>query len=140
MAAFSKSKILISFIYIFSILLYSPMSIAMNTVDTETEESSAPAVGSGSADANQQEANESEQDEVVYHNPDKRTIKEIIVSGNIHVPTDAILDRIPYRIGEPFDLRKTRTTILRLYHDLKRFRNISIYVEDEGENELILYI
>lgn len=134
MAAFSKSKIVIIGIYIFSLLLYSPMSIAMNSTEPETEETSAP------ADANQEEAVESEQEDVVYHNPNNRIIKEIIVEGNIHVPTDAILDRIPYRVGEPFDVRKTRTTILRLYHDLKRFRNISIYGEDEGENDLILYI
>jgi len=112
-----------------------PAEDAVN-VATENEPDSA-SIDESVPTAHQQEAVE---EEVIYHNPNNRIIKEIIIDGNIHVPTDAILDRIPYRVGEPFDLRKTRTTIARLYHDLKRFRNVSIYGEDVGDNDLILYI
>jgi outer membrane protein insertion porin family len=154
MAAFSKNKILKTFIYIFSFFLCSAMSIPFVQADVEDKKdetniaspqpdieptadaSTSPVV---EADASENEDEDAEE-EVVYHDPRNRIIKEIIIDGNIHVPTDAILDRIPYRIGEPFDLRKTRTTILRLYHDLKRFRDISIYGEDTDDNKLILYI
>src|SRR5271157_5075258 len=105
MAAFSKNKILKTCIYIF---LYSSVSMAViNTnaepaedavnVATENEPDSA-SIDESVPTAHQQEAVE---EEVIYHNPNNRIIKEIIIDGNIHVPTDAILDRIPYRVGEP---------------------------------------
>lgn len=83
---------------------------------------------------------EIEEEVVEYYDPRGRIIKDIIIEGNAHVPSDALLDRIPYKIGEAFDVRKTRTAILRLYHDLKRFSKIDIYGENVGDNELILHI
>ena len=79
---------------------------------TEEEEitNESPLAGSmqiATTDARMRFASKDEEEEVlVYHDPSNRIIKEIIVNGNIHVPTDAILDRIPYRVGEPFDLQK----------------------------------
>ncbi|HEV2601603.1 MAG TPA: outer membrane protein assembly factor BamA [Candidatus Babeliales bacterium] len=67
-------------------------------------------------------------------------ISAINLVGNTHVPDDAILDRIPYRIGERFDQSKTGKLIKTLYFDLKRFRNISVYVKDSGTNTIILTI
>lgn len=156
MAAFSKKKILKSFTHIFAFFLCILVSVSLihtnedalaenSLEDVTVAEQSAPEVEQSLPEAEttiQENDTESEPEEEVleYHDPRNRVITKIIVNGNIHVPTDAILDRIPYRIGEPFDIKKTRTTILRLYNDLKRFRNISIYGEDSGENELILHI
>lgn len=119
------------------------MSVSLvhtNTGNEEEEITNNASIDQSHTTPDADASNEKEEEEVIYHDPRNRIIKEIIVDGNIHVPTDAILDRIPYRVGEPFDLRKTRTTILRLYHDLKRFRDISIYGEDAEDNKLILYI
>ncbi len=153
MAAFSKNKILKTHTYIFSLLLCSLLSVLIIETNTGDEEEAITIV-SPEHEQTAENAEESmlepvdlpadddgpEEEVLEYHDPNDRIIKKIIVNGNIHVPTDAILDRIPYRVGEPFDRRKTRTAILRLYHDLKRFRDISLYGEDIGDNELILYI
>src|SRR5690242_5367425 len=64
-----------------------------------------------------------------------RTIAAILVSGNKHVPTEAILDHIPYKVGEVFDPSKTRTLIHNLYYTLKRFRTISVKAENVGADK-----
>src|SRR5579872_4858191 len=71
---------------------------------------------------------------------DGKPISDIIISGNLFVPVDAILDRIPYRIGEFFDRTKTRVLISNLYYDLKRFRNISIYAKDGEDDTVVLHV
>lgn len=79
-----------------------------------------------------------EQQEVVEEEP--RTINEIYIRGNKHVPTEAILDRIPFHKGEIFDPLKTKTLINNLYFDLKRFRNITVKGENVGKDRINLYI
>ncbi len=69
-----------------------------------------------------------------------RRIKDIIVQGNKHVPTAAILTRVSYHQGDLFDPTKASELIKRLYNELKRFRFIEIKVEPIGANELNLYI
>jgi len=69
-----------------------------------------------------------------------RIINDIIVKGNKYVPTEAVLDRIPYKKGEIFDAGKTHKMIRHLYDDLKRFRNISIYGENVGTDRINLHI
>ena len=69
-----------------------------------------------------------------------RTIKNIVVQGNKQVTQSAILHRIPYRIGEVFDVYKTRSTIKKLYKDLKRFRYIELLAEPVGDSEIIIYV
>ncbi|MCL5874889.1 MAG: outer membrane protein assembly factor BamA [Candidatus Dependentiae bacterium] len=69
-----------------------------------------------------------------------RRIKDIIVQGNKHVPTAAILTRVSYHQGDLFDPKKSRELIKRLYNELKRFRFIEIKVEPIGTDELNLYI
>ena len=68
-----------------------------------------------------------------------RTIKDIVVTGNKLVPTNAILDRVPYKKSELFDPLLSGTAIRNLYN-LKRFRNIQIFVECVSPDELIVYI
>ena len=69
-----------------------------------------------------------------------RTITEIRVHGNTNVSTHAILNKIPYRIGQPFDPNKSRETIRNLYYDFKRFRSITIFAEPVSNDTLILHI
>ncbi len=69
-----------------------------------------------------------------------RRIKEIIVSGNIYTSTDAILNYVPYKVGEVFDPRKSRQVIHNLYFGLKRFRNITIKGENVSDDFINIHI
>lgn len=71
---------------------------------------------------------------------EKRRIRDVIVQGNKQVSTAAILTRVPFQKGDIFDPSKTRDTIKRLYHDLKRFRFIEIKVDPIDPDEIDVYI
>src|SRR5688500_1120716 len=47
-------------------------------------------------------------------------ISAIKIHGNITTSQNAILNHIPYKIGEIFDARKTKTLIRNLYYNLKK--------------------
>jgi len=81
-----------------------------------------------------------EEDAVDEYASSPRIINQIIIEGNTHVPIEAILDRIPFKPGEPFQATKTRSLIRNLYFDLKRFKNITIEAENIGDDKLDLYI
>jgi len=67
-------------------------------------------------------------------------IKKIIISGNKYVINEAILNYVPYTVGEPFDPKKTRTLIRNLYFNLKRFRTIEVLREPLADNAINLHI
>lgn len=67
-------------------------------------------------------------------------ISNIIVQGNVYVTTEAILNRIPYRVGQPFNPQLTGKLIRNLFTELKRFRNISVETETIDENSINLYL
>lgn len=69
-----------------------------------------------------------------------KRIVGIDVSGNQLVPSDVVLDLIPYRVGEFFDPTKTRALIHKLYYDLQRFRNISVYAKKGPHDGIVLRI
>lgn len=69
-----------------------------------------------------------------------RVINKIIIEGNKQVPVEAILDRIPLKPGDHIALYQTRTLIYNLYHDLKRFNNITIEAENIDDDKVDLYI
>ena len=71
---------------------------------------------------------ESDQDTDTQDIADK-IIRTIIVTGNSQVSTAAILNKIPYRVGQRFDPLKTREAIRNLYYDFKRFRTITIWAD-----------
>ena len=71
--------------------------------------------------------------------PYKR-IKEIIVQGNKHVPTTAILYRVPFKVGETFNPIKTGKMIRNMYKELKRLRNITVKGKDLDDEYMNLYI
>ncbi len=78
--------------------------------------------------------------ETVKKSSNKKIINDIIVSGNTMVPKSAILNRIPYKIGQEFDPRKTKQLINNLYYDLKRFKNIQVEGKNVGKNKINIYI
>ncbi len=67
-------------------------------------------------------------------------ITNIVVEGNKLVPTEAILDRLPFKVGELFDITKTRSLIHNLYYELKRFRNVSVYGTPLANDQMTLTI
>lgn len=69
-----------------------------------------------------------------------KTIKNIFVTGNKLVDSQAIINKLPYKIGEKFDPRKSRKLIHNLYYGLKRIKGVDLYgelVEQDGINLII---
>jgi outer membrane protein insertion porin family len=69
-----------------------------------------------------------------------KTIHYIIVQGNKNVPSSAILHRLPFKPGEPFNPLKTGSLIRNLYNDLNRLRNITIKVKLIDNDQIDIYI
>jgi len=85
------------------------------------------------------ESEESDQD---LENPEyvARKISAIHVLGNKYVTAQAILNNIPFKIGETFNPQKTSQLIKNLYNTLLRFRDITVYARNIGDNLIELYI
>lgn len=71
---------------------------------------------------------------------EQRVITAIIIEGNHHIPTDTILNRVAFVIGEPLYPHKVRATIKNLFYELKRFRSINVFKENNGANGLTVYV
>ena len=69
-----------------------------------------------------------------------RRIGDIIIVGNEHTPSQAMLNYIPYKVGEIFSPQKSGTLIRNLYKGLKRFRNITLKGVAVGEDMVDLYV
>lgn len=69
-----------------------------------------------------------------------RKIYSINVIGNKYVTKQAILNNIPFKVGEIFNPQKTSALIKNLYDALKRFRDIKVYARNVGSNLIDLYI
>ncbi|HEX4069323.1 MAG TPA: POTRA domain-containing protein, partial [Candidatus Babeliales bacterium] len=72
--------------------------------------------------------------------PFQYRINNIIVHGNNYTATDAIINNVPYKVGELFDPRKTRTLIHNLYYKLKKFRTIKVMVEPLENGYMNLHV
>ncbi len=72
--------------------------------------------------------------------PIPRRINEIIVVGNEFTPRDAILNYIPYQVGEVFNPQKSTQLIRNLYEGLKRFRNITLKGDAVDDDMVDLYV
>ena len=76
----------------------------------------------------------------------RRRIRAIHAVGNKSVPTEALLNYIPYRIGELITVQSTgqiersAQLIRNLYTNLKRFRNITVWADLVEPDEIDLYI
>lgn len=97
--------------------------------DTETE---------NTLESNEEENLDDQDDEEAYTGP--RTINQIYIVGNKQVPTEAILDRLPFLPGEVFQPEKTRSLIRNLYYELKRFSSVSIEAEEIGRDLIDIYV
>ncbi len=69
-----------------------------------------------------------------------RRINAIKIHGNVATSKDAILNHIPYKVGEIFDARKTKTLINNLYFTLKKFRNIKVMGQVVGDSYMNLHV
>ena len=72
--------------------------------------------------------------------PADRYIQSIDVTGNIFVTEQAILNRVPFIVGETFNPLKTAALIRNLYASLGKFRNITILAEPVGADQVIIHI
>ncbi len=70
----------------------------------------------------------------------QRRIKDIIITGNHTTAREAILNYIPYHIGEYFNLQQSGQLIRSLYDGLKRFRNITLMGDLIGDDLINLYV
>ena len=69
-----------------------------------------------------------------------RRINDIIIIGNQTTSRDAMLNYIPYQIGEIFNPQKSGLLIRNLYEGLKRFRTITLKGNLVGDDMIDLYI
>jgi outer membrane protein insertion porin family len=68
-----------------------------------------------------------------------KIIRKIIVEGNTHVPTDAIVSRIPYREGDLFEAQKTNA-LLRSVYALGSIKHVQVFGQDVDENHMDLIV
>ncbi len=71
--------------------------------------------------------------------PYVKIIQDIQVINNKQIPTEAILDKIPYSIGDYFNEHRAAKIIKALF-DFDHFSNITIRGKDAPNNSVILYI
>ncbi len=106
---------------ILQILYFSiPLTLAIRTIAQEDSKTDLP------------------DSRVLQENP--KIINAIIVQGNKHVPSSAILHRVPFKPGEPFNPIKTGPMIRNMYNELKRFRNITVKGKEVDQDHIDLYI
>lgn len=70
---------------------------------------------------------------------DEPIIKAIVIEGNKYVKKDAILRKLPYRVGDRFVKERTEVAINLLY-SLGYFRQIRIEEKDAEDDKVILYV
>jgi outer membrane protein insertion porin family len=78
--------------------------------------------------------------------PSTRTLRAIHIMGNKTIPDEAILNYIPYYLGESVAIQpggtieRTGSMIRNLYENLKRFRAITVKADAIEPDEIDLYI
>ncbi len=70
---------------------------------------------------------------------ERKTIRSISISGNNLITQEALLARMPYRIGDPFNPAKTGDLIKNFYN-LGYFNNVIVDVEDISDTEVALHV
>ena len=66
-------------------------------------------------------------------------IKQIIIEGNKYVKKQAILHRLPYKVGQEFDDQKRGIAIRNIY-DLDSFHQVRLDGEKIDDNNMKLYV
>jgi outer membrane protein insertion porin family len=97
------------------------------------------AMHASSSDEDQEIDNEQEDEQESMSDKIYR-IEHIKIHGNHITSRDAILNHIPYKIGETFDIQKTRKLIHNLYYNLKKFRTIKVMGEIVSTNRMNLHV
>lgn len=98
-----------------------------------------PIEAQGETESNEGNQDDSNSDEPVKAQQPRR-INAIVIHGNKSTSKDAIINHIPYKIGELFDSRKTHLLIHNLYHNLKKFRTIKVMGEAVENNAMKLHV
>ena len=70
---------------------------------------------------------------------EKRIIKQIHIIGNHIITNASILNKLPLKVGDVFDVNQTATMIKNLY-SMGYFHQVKIYAEPAGDNGLDLYV
>ena len=106
---------------------------------SNNHQSSPPA--SIQADDEYEEDDEDENEQEIEQ-PLRKTLRinAIKVHGNSSISSDAMLNAIPYKVGEQFDPAKTRKLIRNLYYGLKKFRTIKVMAEVIDNNNMNLHV
>jgi outer membrane protein insertion porin family len=66
-------------------------------------------------------------------------IKNVVVEGNKYIKQEAILKRLPFKVGIPFDEGKSNLAIKNIY-DLGSFRQVRIEIEEHSANEVTVFV
>lgn len=101
--------------------------------------SSPSSINTGKEVHSYEEEQEEEIEEQIQPSTPRR-INAIKIHGNVATSKDAILNHIPYKVGEIFDPRKTKTLINNLYFTLKKFRNVKVMGELVGNDYMNLHV
>ncbi|OQA35825.1 MAG: Outer membrane protein assembly factor BamA precursor [Candidatus Dependentiae bacterium ADurb.Bin331] len=72
-------------------------------------------------------------------NLSERIVHSISVEGNNTVPAAAIINRVPFRVGQPFDQRKS-TLVIKNINDLGYFNNVELFGEPVGDDQVDLIV
>lgn len=70
---------------------------------------------------------------------EKRTIKNIHIQGNNVISKDAILHKLPVKVGDTFNINLTASMIKNLYK-LGYFHQIKIFAEPIGDDEVNVHV
>ncbi len=73
----------------------------------------------------QEEDDDRELEEVIEPIKTPKTIKNIIIEGVNHIPLEAVMRKIPYKVGEVFDKQKTNALIKNIY-SLGYFKHVRV--------------
>ncbi len=136
-------------VILFFLLLVTGITESQHRTSTSTTSSMSKGISTYDNDTYDDEINDEDnededgqsviQSNSTFSNKSHR-ISAIKVHGNVLTSQDAILTHIPYKIGEIFDARKTRTLIRNLYYNLKKFRTIKVMSEVINNTYMNLHI
>jgi len=108
-----------------------------------TPNSPAPATDNDAGDLIPEDINtgdENDDDEDEQPEVSQPIIHAILVHGNKHISTEAVLNKIPYRVGHVFNPQLTTRLIRTLFTDLNRFSTITVKQEELSNNLINLHI
>ncbi|MBP6892392.1 outer membrane protein assembly factor BamA [Candidatus Babeliales bacterium] len=123
-----------------------PLSVSMWALQAKDVSQKESVASSGSAETTEQtkEAEKIYPQVIDYEqrlalHESKKKIHEIHVQGNQVISIPSILNRIPFKVGDEFNVNLTATVIKNL-HKIGYFHQVKVYVEPVDQDEIDLYI